>query len=208
MYTLIGALFTCLRAALMSRAALALENAALHQQLAVCQRIRKRARLRPEDRAFWILLRRLWAGWARSLVVVRPDTVLAWHRRGFQVLWRRRSCRGKVGRPLIPRRHIAFIQRISRDHPEWGEDRIAEELVAKFEIDHSPSTVRRYMLPRGSAPRGDQTWRTFVRNHAKELWACDWLDEVIGIEGPRFPSVLRTLPLMSRGSCGRCARRR
>jgi hypothetical protein len=59
MYTLIGALFTCLRAALMSRAALALENAVLRQQLAVCQRTQKRARLRPEDRIFWIILRRL-----------------------------------------------------------------------------------------------------------------------------------------------------
>ena len=75
----------------MPRVTLGLENAALRQQLAVYQRTQKRARLRPADRAFWILLRRLWPDWARSLVVVRPDTALAWHRRGFQVLWRRKS---------------------------------------------------------------------------------------------------------------------
>ncbi|MBD3236892.1 MAG: transposase [Candidatus Eisenbacteria bacterium] len=108
---------------------------------------------------------------------MQPDTVLAWHRKGFRLLWRRRSRGPKVGRPRIPRKHIAFIQRISGDHPEWGEDRIAEELVAKFAVQHSPTTIRRYMLPRGGAPRGDQTWRTFVRNHAKEIWACDFLTQ-------------------------------
>ena len=77
-------------------------------------------------------------------------------------MWRRKSCPGRIGRPRIPRKHIAFIKRISGDHPEWGEDKIAEELVAKFGIPHSPSTIRRYMVPR--TPRGNQTWRTFVRN--------------------------------------------
>lgn len=141
MLTVIIALLTCLRAGLMPRAVLALENAALRQQLTVYQRTQKRARLRPQDRAFWVLLRRLWPDWAGSLVVVKPDTVLAWHRKGFRLLWRRTSRGAKVGRPRIPRKHIAFIQRISGDHPEWGEDRIAEELTAKFGIRHSPSTI-------------------------------------------------------------------
>jgi len=85
--------------------------------------------------------------------------------------------RGEVGRPRIPRMHIAFIQRISSDHPEWGEDKIAEELTAKFAVQHSTSTIRRYMTPRSSKPRGDQTWHTFIRNHAKEVWACDFLTQ-------------------------------
>jgi hypothetical protein len=156
---------------------LALENAALRQQLTVYQRTQRRPRLRSHDRLFWILLRRLWPGWDRALIVVKPATVIAWHRQGFKVLWRRRSMRGKVGRPQILREHIVFIQRISRDHPEWGEDKIAEELAAKFGIEHSGSTIRRYMVPRGRAPRGDQSWRTFIRNHAKEVWACDLLTQ-------------------------------
>ncbi len=90
-------------------------------------------------------------------------------------MWRRKSCPGKIGRPWIPRTHIAFIKHISADQPGGGEDKIAEELAAKFDIHHAPSTIRRYMLPR--TPRGDQTWRTFVRNQAKELWACDFLTQ-------------------------------
>jgi putative transposase len=177
MHTLIVALITCVRAALMSRAALALENAALRQQLAVYLRISKRTRLRTNDRVFWVILRRLWPDWNRPLVIVRPATVIAWHRKGFKLFWRRKSRRGHIGRPRIPRKHIAFIQRISGDHPEWGEDKIAEELAAKFGIQHSPSTIRRYMIPRPSAPRGDQTWRTFIHNHAREVWACDFLTQ-------------------------------
>ncbi len=102
--------------------------------------------------------------------------MLAWHRRGFQLLWRWKSG-PSVGRPRIPRSHIAFIRRISSDHPEWGEDKIAEEFAAKFGIQHSASTIRRYMVPRRGSPRGDQTWRTFIRNHAKEVWAYDFLTQ-------------------------------
>ena len=158
----------------MSRATLALENVALRQQLAVYLRTRQRGRLRTEGRLFWVALRRLWPDWTRPLVIVKPATVIGWHRKGFQIFWRRRSW-GPIGRRRIPAEHIAFIRRISGDHPEWGEDRIAEELAAKFGIDHSPSTSRRYMVARRGSPRGNQTWRTFVRNHADELWACDFL---------------------------------
>jgi len=171
------ALLALIRAALLSRTRLAIENAALRQQLTICQRGQKRIRLRPEDRVFWVVLRRLWSRRDRALIIVKPETVIAWHRQGFRVLWRCRSMRGKIGRPCIPRKHIAFIQRISGDHPEWGEDKIAEELAAKFGVQHSASTIRRYMVPRGSAPRGKQTWRTFIRNHAEGVWACDFLTQ-------------------------------
>ena len=177
MRTFIVALLACLRAALKSQAALALENAALRQQLAVYLRTSQRARLRTEDRVFWLVLRRLWPDWSRSLVIVKPDTVIGWHRMGFRIFWRRRSRSRPLGRPRIAQEHIAFIRRMSGDHPEWGEDKIAEELAAKFGVEHSPSTIRRYMLPGNRSPRGDQTWRTFVRNHAKELWACDFLTQ-------------------------------
>jgi putative transposase len=177
MRTLISALFACLRALITPRASLALENVALRQQLAVYQRTHKRVKLQTEDRLFWVALRRLWPGWTRPLIVVKPATVIAWHRRGFKVLWRRKSHSEKVGRPRIPRKHISFIQRISTDHPEWGEDRIAGELLTKFGITHSTSTIRRYMVPRNMRPRGDQRWSTLVRNHSKELWACDFLTQ-------------------------------
>jgi putative transposase len=100
--------------------------------------------------------------------------VIAWHRRGFQRYWRWRS--GKPGRPPIPMEHIASIRRISSDHPEWGEDRIAEELEIKLGVKHSTSTIRKYMVDRRK-PRGGQTWRTFVKNHAKQIYACDFLTQ-------------------------------
>jgi hypothetical protein len=103
--------------------------------------------------------------------------VIAWHHQGFKLLWHRRSRHRPVSRPRIPREHRAFIRRISGDHPERGEDKIAEDLAAKFGIHHSVSTLRRYMGPRHGSPRGDQTWRTFIRNHAKEVWACDFLTQ-------------------------------
>ncbi len=110
---------------------------------------------------------------AHSLIIAKPATVIGWHRRGFKAFWRRKSGLGKIGRPRIPREHIAFIKRISGDQPGWGKDEIAEELATKFGIHHAPSTIRVYMVRR--TPRGDRTWRTFVRNHASEVWDCDFL---------------------------------
>jgi hypothetical protein len=95
--------------------------------------------------------------------------VIAWHRQGFELLWRHRSMSRKVGRPRIPRERIAFIQRISADHPEWGEDKITEEFDAKFGIHHSASTIRRYMARRTDGPRKTRTWHTFIQNHARGL---------------------------------------
>ncbi len=176
MRTLLLLLGSTLRATIRTRADVALENLALRQQLAIYERDRKHPRLQAGDRVFWILLRRLWSGWERALIVVRPNTVIAWHRQAFSLLWRRRSRGRLVGRPRIPREHRAFIRRISGDHPEWGEDRIAEELAAKFGIHHSGSTIRRYMIVR-RPPRARQTWRTFIQNHAHQVWACDFLTQ-------------------------------
>jgi len=133
-----------------SRASLAAENALLHHQLTVLQRERPRPLLRPADRVLWIWLSRHWSRWRSALVLVQPATVLKWHREGYRRYWRRRSG-GLGGRPRIPRSHISLIRRISSDHPEWGEDRIALELKAKLGVEHAPSTIRRYMVARCSA---------------------------------------------------------
>ncbi len=148
METMLSALLTLFRAALVSRTNLTLENLALRQQLSVYQRDKSRPKLHTSDRLFWVALRRLWPNWERALSVVRPETVISWHRQGFRLFWRRRSRARHVGRPRIPREHRAFIRRISSDHPEWGEDKIAEELAAKFGIHHAGSTIRRYMIVR------------------------------------------------------------
>ncbi len=101
--------------------ALALENLALRQQLAVYRRAHRRPRLRSADRAFWVWISRLWDGWKTTLILVKPETVIRWHRQGFKLYWRWRSRTRRPGRPRIPPEHIAFIRRMSRDHPTWGK---------------------------------------------------------------------------------------
>jgi putative transposase len=172
---LLFALFVwLLRATLLSRRALALENLALRQQLATYARTQRRPRLKPEERVFWVALSRVWQSWRSPLLIVKPATVVDWHRRAFRRYWRWRS--RKPGRPRIPDDHIAMIRRISSDQPGWGEDRIAEELAIKLGIRHSTSTIRRYMVSRRK-PRGGQTWRTFIKNHASQIYAVDFLTQ-------------------------------
>lgn len=153
------------------RATLALENPASRQQLTIYQRNQKHPRLRTGDRVFWVFLLRLWSAWDRPLIIVRPETVIAWHRQGFRLFWHRRSISREVGRPRIPREHTVLIRRIPTDHPECGEVRIAEELDAKFGIHHSASMIRRYVIQRTDDPRKTQTWHAFIQNHDKEVWA-------------------------------------
>jgi putative transposase len=172
-------LFVCLLAWLLrtahtSRSDLVLENLALRQQLATYARSQNRPRLKPEERAFWVALSRVWQGWRSPLAFVKPATVIDWHRRGFRRYWRWRS--RKPGRPRIPDDHIALIRRISSDQPGWGEDRIADELAIKLGVRHSTSTIRRYMV-RTREPRGDQTWKTFVKNQASQMFAVDLLTQ-------------------------------
>lgn len=165
-----------LRLTLGRRADLLLEIAALRQQLDVLRRQVNRPRLQRKDRVFWIWLSRNWPKWKDALVIVQPETVLRWHREGYRRYWRRRSA--SVGRPRIPWEHIRFIKRISTDHPEWGEDRIALELKLKLGIEHSPSTVRRYMVE-APRPPSSGTWRTFLAGHASELLTMDFTTQVL-----------------------------
>ena len=133
MLSILTALFTMGRDLLRPRADLLLEIAALREQVAVLQRQTKRPRLRREDRILWIWLSRHWRRWRSALVIVKPETVLRWHRDGYRRCWRRRS-QGRPGRPRIPRRHIAFIRRISSRNAGWGEDRIALEMKLKLGV--------------------------------------------------------------------------
>jgi putative transposase len=147
-----------------------LENLALRQQLAVLRRSVKRPRLRPRDRLFWIILKRLCEDWRFHLILVQPETVVGLHRRGFKLFWRWKSRRG--GRPRIPREVITLIHRMARENPTWGAPRIQSELrLLGYEI--ADSTVARYMPRRPRGP-SSQTWRTFLRNHLRCTAACDF----------------------------------
>jgi hypothetical protein len=125
-----------LRLLLRHHRALLVENLLLRQRLAVALRARPRPRLRRGDRLFWTVVRRVWDGWRRHLVVVRPETVLRWHRAGWR-LYCRWTSRGGGGRPRLSLEIRDLIARMSRDKPLWGAVRIRGELL-KLGIVVSP----------------------------------------------------------------------
>ena len=164
-------LLAAIRGSYADRSQLILENLALRQQLAVYKRKQPRPRLTELDRTFWTALKDQFAGWIDALIIVKPETVVRWQKKRFRNFWRKKST---PGRPTIDPQHIAFIKRISADHPDYGEDRIALELEVKFGIKHSTATVRKYMV-RPSKPREpSQSWRTFLKNQADAIWMCDF----------------------------------
>src|SRR5215472_11008046 len=148
-----------LRWLLLPRGQLVLENLALRQQLAVLSRQRPRPRLRRRDRRFWVWLSSWFADWRSWLAIVRPETVIGWHRQGFRLYWRWKSLGSKPGRPTIARAVVALIHRMARDNPTWGAPRITSELRLRGP-DVAESTVSKY-LPKGRKPLS-QTWRTFL----------------------------------------------
>jgi len=145
---------------------------ALQQQLEVYQRQQggRRLQLTDEDRRFWVVLRRRWSGWRDALVIVKPETVVAWHRR-LGRWWQRRQ-RRRPGRPPLPDHVQALIRRMAAENPLWGQERIAGEL-GKLGIDLSPRSVAKHMGPRAGPP--SIGWMAFLTAHAGHIWACDWL---------------------------------
>src|SRR2546425_1622305 len=155
------------RALFRDRSQLALENLALRQQLAILRHKAPRPRLRRADRAFWVSLAWVWDQWRSALILVKPETVLRWHRQGFRYFWR---CKSR-GRPCVSPEVIRLIRRMSRENPLWGAPRIRSELLL-LGYDVAESTVAKYMTRRGRPP--SQTWRTFLRNHLRTTAACDF----------------------------------
>jgi putative transposase len=151
-----------------SRAVVELENLALRHQLHVLRRQRPgRLRLFTYDRLLWILLYRLWPRCLETMVLVKPATVIQWHRQGFRLFWRWRS---RSGRRSVERELRDLIQQMSSANPLWGAPRIHGELL-KLGIEVSQATVAKYMLRRRGTP--SQNWRSFLSNHAQGIAAID-----------------------------------
>src|SRR5207253_2694165 len=149
----LGILLRTFCSAVRTRRELALENLALRQQLAVWKARQPRPRLTELDRIFWIVLARLWKNWRSSLQVVRPETVVRWHRRGFRLYWAWKS-RRRWGRPAIGRDLRELIRQMSRANPLWGAPRIHGELL-KLGLTVSQATVSKYIVrPRRPAIAG------------------------------------------------------
>lgn len=115
--------------------------------------------------------------WRGALVIVKPATFIKWHRTAFRMFWRWKS--RKLGRPPLPKNLRDLIREMVTANPSWGEERIASELRLKLGIRVSPRTVRKYMDSfRSPSGAGSQRWSTFVRDHAKEIVACDFFTSV------------------------------
>jgi putative transposase len=155
-----------------TRAALQVEILALRHQIGVLQRSsRTRLRLTPADRLFWAALSRMWGDWRIALMIVKPATVIAWHRKGFRLFCTWKGRHGQPGRPTLSREVRQLIRRISQENPLWGAPRIHGELL-KLGIDVGETSVSKYMLRRRTPP--SQTWRTFLENHLTELVSVDF----------------------------------
>ena len=172
MFRLFAAVFVALRCSFRTRATLQLENIALRHQINVLRRSRRgRVRLSAADRLFWTWLRRLWPAWQSALVIVKPETVIAWHRKGFRLFWTWKNRHRQPGRPKLTKATRDLIRRMSLSNPLWGAPRIHGELL-KLGIEVAETTVAKYMVRTRKPP--SQTWRTFLSSHASQLASTDF----------------------------------
>ena len=163
----------CLLNKLNITANLAAENLALRQQLIVLKRRNKRPSLKEQDRLFWVLLSRIWPGWRDALLIVQPDTVVRWQKKAFKAYWRRKSERGKRGRPPLNPEIRAIVLQMANANPLWGAPKIHGELL-KLGIVVSERTVSG-LLRRNKRKPPSQTWRTFIKNHILDMVGVDFL---------------------------------
>jgi hypothetical protein len=164
---------TCFSAFFRSRYNLGLEILALRQQLSVLKRKQPRPRLRMQDRIIWILLRRFWPAWSNVLVIVKPETVVAWHRAGFRLFWRLQSRPKSFGRPKIDAELRALIQRMVAENSTWGAPRIHGELL-KLGFDVSERTVSRHLRRLYPRDQARKLWAASLRNHRDVITAMDF----------------------------------
>jgi putative transposase len=150
---------------------IALENAALRQQLTIFKREQPRPKLRHRDRLFWIALMKIWKKWRTALVVVQPATVVSWQRRRFKQYWRKLSQKKRPGRPKVSAELRKLVRTMVAANVTWGAPRIHGELL-KLGCEVSERTVSRLMPKPRKHP--SQTWKTFLTNHVGQLVSIDF----------------------------------
>jgi hypothetical protein len=169
---LITAFLAAMRVFFRKRVDTSLEVLALRQQVAVLKRKRPRPSLNRLDRFFWSTLRHIWPRWSDVLVIVKPETVVGWHRAGFRLYWRWRS-RSRGGRPKVSEEIRALIRRMAAENADWGAPKIHGELL-KLGLEVSERTVARYL--QRLRLRGDpaKRWLAFLANHREVIVAFDF----------------------------------
>src|SRR5438132_951156 len=166
-------IFTFFRLCLRSPAAVAAENLFLRKQLGLYIERKTKPRRATDSVRFTLARLSRFFDWRNTLTIVKPDTLIRWHRNGFRLFWKWKS--RPRGRPRIPHDLRTLIAEMAVNNPTWGEERIADELLLKIGIRISPRTIRRYMPKAPQRPANPkQRWMTFVRNHAKAIIACDF----------------------------------
>jgi putative transposase len=165
--------FSWFRAFLRSRTSLGLEIPMLRQQLSVLKRTNPRPRMSVWDQVFWVFLRRVWSRWAEVLVVVKPETVVRWHRAGFRLYGRFLSRRKEKGRPRAGAELRHLMERMANENPTWGAPRIQGELL-KLGFDVSERTVSRYLARVGRNGDARKRWLVFLKNHREVIAAMDF----------------------------------
>ena len=170
---MLNLLFSILISLFKNHSALAMENIALRQQLSIYHHSNKRPKIRLRDRLFWILLSRYWKNWKDAVIIVKPETVIGWHRKGFKLFWTWKSRKRGPGRPKISIEIRNLIKTMANENPTWGAPRIHGELLTLgIEIDET--TVSNYLKRFRTGKPPSQTWRTFLENHMHNTVAIDF----------------------------------
>jgi hypothetical protein len=146
MFSVLIPLLSSIIFSLRTRRKLQIEIVALRHQINVLRRsVSSRPSLRTWDRVLWVWLSRIWPAWRPALFIVKPETVIAWHRKGFRLFWTWKSRRHCTGRPKTSKEVRELIRKMSKDNPLWDAPRIHGELL-KLGINISQATAAKYMV--------------------------------------------------------------
>ena len=165
-------LFEFLRLSSKTRQSVVLENLLLRQQIIIFKRKTKRPRIENIDRIILAWISKLWNDWKSAMIIVKPETVIGWHRKNFQLYWKWKSRR--AGRPKINWELIKLIRKLQKENPIWTPQRIQGELQ-KLGFSVCENTVAKYMRKLKSDDGKRQQWLTFLRNHTKHIVGIDLL---------------------------------
>jgi putative transposase len=149
------------------------ENALLRKPLIILRRQVKRPACTRTDRMLLVLLARMARTWKQALFIIQPETLLRWHRQGFKLYWKYKS-RAASAKPKISPETVALIKEMAVQNRLWGAERIRGEFL-KLGIHVSKRTIQKSLRHARTPRRAGQNWPIFLRNHAKDMWACDAL---------------------------------
>jgi len=157
-----------------SRTELVAENTLLRRQLIVLNRQVKKPKLTFSDRTILVILSRFNRSWRDAILIIKPQTILRWHRSGYRLFWRFKTKR-KRRKPRVSPEIVLLIRQMAQENRLWGAERIRGELL-KLGIRVSKRTIQKHMRSvRKKSPSSGQRWTTFIRNHVRQTWACNFL---------------------------------